>query len=88
MVITRQDGERITGVIVNLNGDTVRVNTDPANPWELASVDRKEVKSIEPSKISLMPEGLLDPLTEEEILDLLAYVLSGGDRDNRMFSYR
>ena len=30
--------------------------------------------SIEPSKISLMPPGLLDLLAADEILDLLAFL--------------
>ncbi|MEO6036325.1 MAG: heme-binding protein [Verrucomicrobiota bacterium] len=85
MVITRKDGETVTGVIVNLNGDNVMVNTDPANPFQQDTIDRKLVKSIEPSKTSPMPEGLLGPLTQEEILNLTAYVLSGGDRKHAMF---
>ena len=32
-----------------------------------------------------MPEGLLDTLSEAEILDLLAYVLSGGDPADERF---
>jgi len=34
----------------------------------------------------LSPSGLLDILTEEEVFDLLAYILSGGDESNRMFA--
>jgi hypothetical protein len=37
------------------------------------------------SKVSLMPEGLLDTLKEDEILDLMAYLLSRGDRNSKMF---
>ncbi len=88
MVITKEDGETVTGVIVNLNGDTVRVNTDPTDPNQQVGVDRKLVKSMEPSKVSPMPEGLLNMLNQEEILDLVAYVLSGGDGKNAMFSRR
>ena len=35
MVITKNDGKAVTGVIVNLNGDNVRVNTDAANPFHM-----------------------------------------------------
>jgi putative heme-binding domain-containing protein len=84
MVITTKDEEIISGVIVNLNGDTVSVNTDPTDPNRQVRVDRKQVVSIEPSKISPMPTGLLNMMTEPEILDLVAYVLSGGNpRDER-----
>lgn len=87
-VITQTDGTQIIGTIVNLNNDTVRVNTDPADPNQQVGVDRKKVTKIEPSKVSLMPPGLLNILTKEEVLDLLAYVLSGGDPKNAMFAGR
>jgi hypothetical protein len=32
-----------------------------------------------------MPKGLLDKLTKDEILDLLAYVYAKGDRGHGMF---
>ena len=85
MVITKSDGDTVTGVIVNLNGDNVMVNTDPANPFQQETIDRKKVTSIEASKVSPMPEGLMGLLTQEEIQDLTAYILSGGDRKNAMF---
>jgi hypothetical protein len=84
-VITRNDGEKVTGVIVNLNNDNVMVNTDPANPFQQETIDRKKVKDIEFSKVSPMPEGLLGILTADEIADLTAYALSGGDPKNAMF---
>jgi putative heme-binding domain-containing protein len=85
IVVTKNNGETITGVVVNLNGDTVQLNTDASDPNQRVPVDRKEVKSIEPSDVSPMPPMLLSMLTQEEILDLVAYVLSGGDRANAMF---
>ena len=38
-----------------------------------------EVQSREASPVSLMPPGLLNVLKQEEILDLLAYIESGGN---------
>jgi len=84
-VVTLEDGTQVMGTIVNLNGDNVMINTDPSVPNQQTAVDRKKVKSIEPSKISPMPPMLLAMLTKDEILDLVAYVLSGGDRGNAMF---
>lgn len=88
VILTKTDGDTVTGVIVNLNGDSIHVNTDSSSPNQLISVDRKQVKSIETSKVSPMPEGLLNLLQKEEILDLIAYVLSGGDSRNAMFKPR
>ena len=85
-VLTKQDGTQIIGSIVNLNNANVTVNTDPSDPWQRIDVNRATVKSIEPSKVSLMPPGLLNLLTKDEVLDLVAYVLSGGDAKNAMFA--
>lgn len=84
-VVTKNNGDQIIGSVVNLSGDTVTLNTDLSNPNQRTAVDRKEVRSIEPSKVSPMPPMLLAMLKKEEILDLLAYVLSGGDKANAMF---
>ncbi|MFN5804348.1 MAG: c-type cytochrome, partial [Opitutia bacterium] len=85
VVVTKEDGSTVTGVIVNLNGDTVQINTDLSDPDQRVGVDRKQVKSIEVSKVSPMPPMLLSMLTQEEILDLLAFTLSGGNPDGNAF---
>ena len=85
-VLTKTNGEAVMGVIVNLNGDSVTLNTDLANPNQRVRVDRKEVADIAPSTVSTMPPGLLNMLTQDEVLDLTAYVLSGGDSAGPMFA--
>jgi hypothetical protein len=45
----------------------------------MTNVRRSDIDSIEPSKVSPMPEGLLNSLREEEIADLVAYLMSGGN---------
>ena len=84
--VTLKNGETLSGVVVNLNGDRVTLNTDLYNPNQRTSVQRKEVKSMGPSTVSPMPPGLLNMMEKEEIMDLLAYILSGGDTNHRFFS--
>ena len=45
----------------------------------------QEIELMEPSKVSVMPAGLLNTLQEDEIQDLLAYLLSGGDSQYRAY---
>lgn len=85
IVVTKLDGTTVTGVVVNLNGDTVQLNTDLSDPDQRVGVDRKQVKSIEVSTVSPMPPMLLSMLTQAEIMDLTAFVLSGGDKENGFF---
>ena len=86
IIVTKNDGTIMSGVVVNLSGDGVTLNTDLTDPNQRVNVDRKEVKSIELSTVSPMPPMLLAMLKKDEILDLVAYVLSGGDKTNAMFA--
>lgn len=79
------DGKVINGRIANLAGDSIRVQTDMLDPGSLVGVDRKLIEEMAPSKASMMPTGLLDLMNEEEVLDLMAYLLSRGDSGNAMF---
>ena len=76
--VVTDDDERIRGVVVNLNGDNITLNTDSSDPNEQKSIDRKKVVSIGTSKVSPMPLNLMAMMTKDEILDLLAYMLNGG----------
>ncbi len=71
------DGKTFTGRTVNMAGDTVMVATDPNDPGgSEVRFDIHDLESSAPSKVSFMPEGLLDTLTRDEIRDLLAYLRS------------
>jgi hypothetical protein len=49
------------------------------------ATNRKMVKCIKPSKVFPMPRVRNALMKKEEILDLVAYILSAGDKDNPMF---
>ncbi len=83
--IVTTDGKTVTGRIVNLSGDTIIVMPNMLDPNGLVHVDARKVESIETSKVSPMPDGLLDTFKEDEIADLVAYLLSGGNRKHKLF---
>jgi hypothetical protein len=43
---------------------------------EVLTLDRNEIDTIRPSEVSLMPEGLLEPISEKEVLDLFGYLMA------------
>jgi putative heme-binding domain-containing protein len=45
---------------------------------ETNTLPRAEIKTISQSEISMMPEGLLTPLTDQEVRDLIFYLRSPG----------
>ena len=85
VTVVTDAGKVHSGVVVNLNGDSMTLNTDLTDPNKRVNIDRKSIDEMEISKVSPMPKGLLNRMKKEEILDLVAYVLSGGAADNAMF---
>jgi putative heme-binding domain-containing protein len=85
VVIQTEDGQTITGRIINLHDNIMHINTDMLAPGATVNVDRREVVQMKPSAVSMMPTGLLDTLHEDEVLDLMAFLLSRGDRKGPMF---
>ena len=74
-----------TGVVVNLNGDSMTLNTDLTNPNQRVNIDRKTIEEMMISDVSAMPTGLFNRMTKEEILDLIAFLISGGDPKHEYF---
>ena len=85
VTVVTLDGRILTGRIVNARGDSFALNTNMLDPNALENVDRKQIDEQFPAKTSMMPTGLINSLNEDEILDLLAYMVSRGDRNHAMF---
>jgi len=85
MIFEMNDGSQVMGRIMNLSGDSVRVNTNMYDPDAITNVDRKKLKEMKPAPVSMMPPGLVNVLSKDDVLDLLAYLLSKGNPDDPMF---
>ena len=70
------DGKLITGRVANLNGDIYQIQEDMIDPGNFTKIKVSDIEDMKPSKVSMMPAGLLDTLTRDEILDLIAYLKS------------
>ncbi len=75
--VVTTDGKSYVGRVA-LGGDyrseTLHLATDPQNPYKTIAISKKDIELEQPSATSLMPEGTLDTLTRDEILDLLAFI--------------
>ena len=76
--IETADGKVLIGRIVEETPDKVVLRKNPLEP-ETVTIKKSEIESRSLSKVSPMPAGLLNTLTKEEILDLLAYLESLGN---------
>jgi hypothetical protein len=55
------------------------------DPGRMTGVRRSDIESMEPSQASMMPPGLLTTLKQDEIEDLIAYLLSRGDAEHEFY---
>lgn len=62
-----------SGIIKEQYGDAIVIETGPG---VITRIDRKDITSIEPGTLSLMPPGLHNQLSPQELSDLVAYLVS------------
>lgn len=80
-------GKVVTGMIVEDNAEAVHVVIDPLAKDKPTIIKKDDIDDQKKSELSLMPKGLLNKLTREEIFDLLAFVYAKGDREHKMFGH-
>jgi putative heme-binding domain-containing protein len=83
--IVTKDGDVLVGHVEGEDDTGVNIRTNPLSA-EVVTVAKNNIKERRPSKVSLMPEGSLDYLTQEEVLDLIAYLRSGGNPNDKAFA--
>jgi putative heme-binding domain-containing protein len=75
VLVTTKRGEQFTGVKIRETKEAITLRTDQDKEVVIAM---RRVENIMPSKVSLMPEGLTDTLTRNELVDLVAFLSSLG----------
>lgn len=70
-VVELKDGRTFTGIV---GGGGTGETAITLNDGTKKTIPSDQIEQIHPSRISIMPEGLLNPLTQEEISDLMAYL--------------
>ena len=71
VVVAMNDGRVLNGLVRARTDRTLTLQTQT----EALVLDRREIESVQPSPLSLMPDGLLAPLSETETRDLLSYLM-------------
>jgi putative heme-binding domain-containing protein len=84
-IIVTKSGKTHTGRVLSINADSVTILVDPEDSTKLVTVPKSDIDEESPSPLSLMPKDLLKSLNQDEVLDLLAYVLSRGNKRERYF---
>ncbi len=83
--VARKDGGTLFGRIIFQNEQELAVATNPYNFGQITRIPSEAVKNITPFQISLMPPGTINGMNAEELKDLMAYLISGGNRRHPVF---
>ncbi len=84
ITVTKKDGNDVTGRLVEETESKLVLVPNPL-ATDRVEMAKSAVQKRAPSKVSPMPEGLVNVLTKDDILDLLAYLESGGKREHAAF---
>ena len=84
-VISLKNGQTIIGRVVVEENNTLFVMTSAFAPNALTTVADADITARKPHTVSMMPPGLLGALNDDELLDLYAYILSGGNPKDPRF---
>jgi len=71
-ILETKEGRFLTGIIKEENDRTLTVQTQN----DSVVIPKSEIENRNQSSLSLMPDGLLDKMTNEELRDLVAYLAS------------
>ncbi|SMP78285.1 putative heme-binding domain-containing protein [Neorhodopirellula lusitana] len=85
-VVLLSDGTLLTGLMVKKD-EQVEIYPVAKAGKEVKPVvvDAEEIELVKDSPVSQMPPSMLDPLNGDEVRDLIAYLLSGGDKKAKVY---
>jgi putative heme-binding domain-containing protein len=84
-ILELTSGKVVIGLIVEESSKELKLIDNPLSPDKVTTIAIADIESRTLSDISIMPRGVLNKLTREEVLDLLAYVIAGGNRESELF---
>ncbi|MBX3734216.1 MAG: c-type cytochrome [Verrucomicrobiae bacterium] len=84
--VTLKDGEEHVGRLLQETTESLVLMTDPLEPGSTVTLRKADIVSRAASKVSPMPEGLVNGLGREDLLDLLAFIESSGRRHHPAFT--
>jgi putative heme-binding domain-containing protein len=79
------DGKSHAGLIVAETENTVKIVENPLLKVEPLELSKDDIEERTRATKSVMPDGLLDRLSEHEVMDLIAFVLTRGQRDHELY---
>ncbi|MDN3202988.1 c-type cytochrome [Algoriphagus sp. C2-7] len=84
-ILELKDGSSVVGRLTDENEENYYVSQNPFAPDQIRTVAKANVISKKISEVSTMLPGMINSLNEEELKDLMAYLISSGNPDHEVF---
>lgn len=83
---TLKNGESVVGRQLNEDANFYYIAQNPFDSKTIRKISKKTVASTKISTVSVMLPGLINGLNPNELRDLIAYLMSGGNKKNPIYS--
>ncbi len=80
-----KNGQSVLGRLISEDKTSYSISQNPFAADQLRKIPKKDVTSKKYSNQSVMLPGLINPLSSEELKDLIAYLKSGGKQDHELY---
>ena len=84
-VLYLKNGQSVVGKLTREDDNTYYLSQNPFAPDVIREIAKAEVTETKLSAVSVMPPGLINPLGENELRDLIAYLMAGGNPDSPIY---
>ncbi|MFM8283518.1 MAG: PVC-type heme-binding CxxCH protein [Planctomycetaceae bacterium] len=86
VTVQTDDGRTLTGLVVAETPTELSLVENPVSRAEPVKIPKASIEARKVSPVSIMPKGLLDKLSRDEVLDLVAYVAARGEESSALFA--
>jgi hypothetical protein len=86
--VALRDGAVRYGRLIWRNARELAIATDPYDLGRLTTIPTADVADVALSQVSMMPPATIAAMNRDEVMDLVAYLVSGGDRKHAVFQPR
>jgi putative heme-binding domain-containing protein len=80
-----KSGSSVVGRMINQDKDKYYVSQNPFAPQNTREILKSDVVKTQLSPISVMLPGMINRLNPEELKDLIAYLMAGGNKDHPVY---
>jgi putative heme-binding domain-containing protein len=84
-ILLLSSGSTVSGMVTFEDDQIIKLVENPMVKTDEVVIDKADIEDSNVSQVSIMPKGLLDTLTADEVLDLIAYIQAKGDESAKIF---